>query len=99
LNEVLTALGMGIAFQPGQADLSGIGGGPGSLYISFVKQGTFVEVNEEGTEAAAATAVGVGIVCACGPREFRVDRPFVFAIRERFSGTILFAGRVMDPAS
>jgi serpin B len=98
LKEVLTALGMGIAFQPGQADLSGIGGDPGGLYIDFVKQGTFVEVNEEGTEAAAATAVGIGIVCDCGPREFLVDQPFVFAIRERFSGTILFAGRVMDPA-
>lgn len=97
LNDVLTTLGMGIAFKPLQADLSGIAGNPGDLYISFVKQGTFVDVNEEGTEAAAATVVGVGITCACGPTEFRVDRPFVFLIRERFSGTILFIGRITNP--
>lgn len=99
LNGVLTALGMGIAFKPFEADLSGIAGNPGDLYISYVKQKTFVEVNEEGTEAAAATVVGVGITCACGPLEFRVDRPFVFLIRERFSGTILFVGKIMNPVA
>lgn len=98
LNGVLKALGMGVAFQPYQADLSGIAGDPGDLYISFVKQNTFVDVNEEGTEAAAVTVVGVGLTCACGPVEFRVDRPFVFLIRERFSGTILFMGKIMNPA-
>lgn len=98
LNAVLKALGMEVAFT-GQADLSGIAGNPGDLFISFVKQGTFVDVNEEGTEAAAVTVVGIGIISAGGPPMFRVDRPFVFAIRERFSGTILFIGRIMNPTS
>jgi serpin B len=98
LNDVLRVLGMGVAFVPGQADLSGIAGNPGDLFISFVKQNTFVDVNEEGTEAAAVTTVGVGVVSAPVIREIRVDRPFVFLIRERFSGTILFVGKIMNPS-
>jgi serpin B len=98
LNDVLRELGMGVAFVPGQADLSGIAGNPGDLFISFVKQNTFVDVNEEGTEAAAVTTVGVGVVSAPVIREIRVDRPFVFLIRERFSGTILFVGKIMNPS-
>jgi serpin B len=97
LNDVLTALGMGIAFTGG-ADLSGIAGNPGDLYISFVKQNTFVDVNEEGTEAAAVTVVGVAVTAMPQVREIRVDRPFVFLIRERFSGTILFVGKIMNPS-
>lgn len=96
LNGVLHALGMGIAFGT-SADLSGIAGAPGDLYISYVKQGTFVDVNEEGTEAAAVTVVAIGITSVGGPQEFRVDRPFAFLIRERFSGTILFMGRIVNP--
>lgn len=99
MNDVLAALGMGIAFEPYRADLSGIGLDPGDLYIDRVKHKTFVEVDEEGTEAAAVTSVGVRLVCACGPPQFRVDRPFVFAIRERYSGTILFMGKIMDPSA
>jgi len=57
-----------------------------------------VDVNEEGTEAAAATSVGIGFT-SIGPTLVMVDRPFVFAIRERLSGTILFLGRVMNPAA
>jgi serpin B len=97
LNDVLTALGMGIAFTGG-ADLSGIAGNPGDLYISFVKQNTFVDVNEEGTEAAAVTNVGIGLTSVPMVHEIHVDRPFVFLIRERFSGTILFMGKIMNPA-
>lgn len=67
----------------------------GRACISEVKHKTFVLVDEAGTEAAAVTSVGVGVTSA--PVEFRVDRPFVFAIRERLSGTILFMGRVMNP--
>jgi serpin B len=98
LNDALTALGMGMAFIPGEADLSGIAGDPGSLYISFVQQNTFVDVNEEGTEAAAVTVVGVAVTAMPQVREIRVDRPFVFLIRERFSGTILFVGKIMNPS-
>ena len=68
----------------------------GQLCITDVRHKAFVDVNEEGTEAAAATAVGIGIVSL--PPSVVVDRPFVFAIRERLSGTILFLGRVMNPA-
>jgi serpin B len=57
-----------------------------------VDQKTFVEVNEEGTEAAAATAVGFGRTSVPEPIEMKVDRPFVFAIRERLSGAVVFLG-------
>jgi serpin B len=90
LGEDLTALGMGIAFDHARADFSRIANA--ALYLTRVEQKTFVEVNEEGTEAAAATAVGVGVVSAPAVVEMRVDRPFVFAIRERLSGTVLFLG-------
>jgi serpin B len=99
LNGVLTAMGMGVAFIPYRADLSGIAGNPGDLYIGYVKQATFVDVNEEGTEAAAATVVAVSYVVSAGRREFRVDRPFAFLIREHLSGTILFMGRIMSPVA
>ena len=94
LNGVLAALGMGVAFT-GSADFSAMTEG-GGLFINEVKHKTFVEVNEEGTEAAAVTSVGM---TDSMPETFemRVDRPFVFAIRERHSGTILFMGRITDP--
>ena len=93
LNEDLRALGMGIAFDGSQADLYRIADvRPERLYITRVDQKTFVEVNEEGTEAAAATSVGVGTTSAPQVFTMRVDRPFVFAIRERLSGTVLFLG-------
>jgi serpin B len=69
------------------------------LFISFVQQNTFVDVNEEGTEAAAVTVVGVGVTSApAEPPVVRVDRPFVFAIREKLSGTLLFVGKIADPS-
>jgi serine protease inhibitor len=92
LTDDLTALGMGIAFGRG-ADFYRIADvRPDRLYITRVDQKTFVEVNEEGTEAAAATAVGIGIISVPEPVEMRVDRPFVFAIRERLSGAVVFLG-------
>jgi serine protease inhibitor len=91
LNSNLEQLGMGIAFTD-RADFSGMGPPPGALAITDVLQKTFVDVNEEGTEAAAATSVGIGPTSA--PSPVRVDRPFIFAIRERFSGTILFLGKI-----
>ena len=99
LNDVLTALGMGIAFDPYNADFTGINKN-GDLYISFVKHITFVEVNETGTEAAAVTVVGVGTT-GIEPTGFvmRVDRPFIFVIRDHHSGTLLFMGRIVEPTS
>ena len=90
LNNTLEALGMGIAFGSG-ADFSGMGP---SLFISEVKHKTFVEVNEEGTEAAAVTAV-VGVKSV--PSVFRVDRPFFFAIYDTETETVLFMGVVTEP--
>jgi serpin B len=93
LNDDLTALGMGIAFDRARADFYRIADvRPDRLYITRVEQKTFVEVNEEGTEAAAATVVAIGPTSVPEVFEMRVDRPFVFAIRERLSGTVLFLG-------
>ena len=97
LKNDLTALGMGIAFIPEQADFTGINKA-GHLFISEVKHKTFVDVNEEGTEAAAVTSVEIGTT-SIGPEGFvlRVDRPFVFVIRDYHSGTLLFMGRIVEP--
>jgi serine protease inhibitor len=86
----LTAMGMGVAFDRA-ANFTRLSA-PGGLFIEYVKQKTFVDVNEVGTEAAAVTAVGIGLT-SVGP-SFTVDRPFIFAIRERLSGTILFMGKI-----
>lgn len=94
LNEELKALGMRLPFLERQADFTRMSPLIGrELYIDFVKQNTFVAVDEVGTEAAAVTTVGIGLVSM--PPTFRVDRPFVFLIRERFSGAILFMGKVV----
>ena len=93
LKDDLSALGMDIAFDPNRADFYGIADvRPDRLYLTRVLQKTFVEVNEEGTEAAAATAVGVGVTSM--PPTMEVNRPFLFAIRERLSGTVVFMGQV-----
>jgi serpin B len=90
----LTDMGMGIAFGS-SADFSGISR-DGGLFISLVDQKTFVNVDEEGTEAAAVTAVGMTTTSAPSAL-LRADRPFLFAIRERFSGTLLFIGKLAVP--
>lgn len=90
--DVLTTLGMGVAFTDA-ADFSRMVQG-GGVAIDFVKQNAFVDVNEEGTEAAAVTSVGVTVTSLPQTQEFRVDRPFVFAIREKFSGAVLFVGKI-----
>ena len=93
LNDVLKALGMEVAFDPDLADLTRINRN-GGLFISYVWHKAVVEVNEEGTEAAAVTVVGIGTTSAGGPPRMHVNRPFVFALRERHSGTVLFIGKV-----
>jgi serpin B len=94
LNSDLSSLGMRIAFDATRADFSRMAdlSNGGNLSISEVKQKTFVDVNEEGTEAAAATSVGIVVTSA--PATIEVNRPFLFAIRERLSGTIFFVGQV-----
>lgn len=96
LNDELEALGMGVAFRPRVANFTHMSAERGDeLYISFVKQKAFVDVHEEGTEAAAVTVVGIRVVSMPVIPTVRVDRPFIFAIRERFSGTILFIGKIV----
>ena len=95
LNDALTDMGMGIAFTK-QADFSDIS--PESLCMDFVRQKTFIEVDEAGTRAAAVTVVGIRAISS-SLFEFLVDRPFLFAIRERLSGTILFIGLIGDPTA
>ncbi len=91
----LTALGMGVAFTPGAADFTGMSSTRGTeLYIDFVKQDAMIEVTEAGTTAAAVTTIGIGVTSA-GPG-FRADRPFLFAIREKLSNTLLFLGAVQQ---
>ena len=92
-NDVLKALGMGIAFSD-FADFTGINR-QGNLLISEVKHKTYVKVNEEGTEAAAVTSVEIRPTSM--PSSFVVDRPFLFVIHENRSGTILFIGKIVDP--
>lgn len=92
----LRALGMTDAFDERLADFSRMTGGR-DLFITEAFQKTFLKVDEEGTEAAAATAVGMGPTSA--PPSLSFDRPFLFAIRERFSGAILFIGVIGDPTA
>jgi serpin B len=93
LNDQLAALGMTDAFNPVLADLSGIA--DAGLFVSFVKQNTFVDVNEEGTEAAAVTTIGVDLTSI--GEQFIINKPFLFAIREQTTNTILFIGQVFNP--
>ena len=99
LNEALAAMGMKKAFQQGVADFSGMDG-TRDLFVSAVIHEGFVEVTEEGTEAAAATGVVMTTRAAIQPEEtldVRADRPFAWAVVERRTSAILFAGVVTDP--
>jgi serpin B len=96
---VLRQFGMTDAFQEGKADFSGISKEV-RLFISGIFHKAFIEVNEEGTEAAAATAVVVQTESIIEPRkelDFIVNRPFLFILRDRITNTILFIGKVNDP--
>jgi serpin B len=98
IEPALMSLGMTDAFDPKAADFSGMVA-RGGIWIAAVLQKAFVDVNEVGTEAAAATAVGeVKSALGEGPSAvFRADHPFLFLIRDRKSRTILFMGRLMNP--
>jgi serpin B len=100
LGGILKSLGMKRAFAAGEADLSGIDG-THDLFVSDVVHEAFVDVSEEGTEAAAATGVVIGVRSMPpqpeDPFVVKADRPFAWAIVERDTGAILFAGTVTDP--
>jgi serine protease inhibitor len=91
LNDDLIALGMRDAFSDVLANFSRMTSQ--TVVLSEVKQKSYVEINEEGTTAAAVTSVGVSVTSA--PPQIRADRPFIFAIRERLTGTILFMGKIV----
>lgn len=97
LRDALSDMGMGIAFSTVNADFTRIA--DDDLFLTHVKQNVFIDVNEEGTEAAAVTQVGVGVVSAPQFTEMHLNRPFLFFIRERLSGTILFAGIIEQPGT
>jgi serpin B len=96
LGPTLASLGMPSAFAAGCADFSGMTGTK-ELFISAVIHKAFVEVNEEGSEAAAATGVVMGIESVQQTAAFRADNPFLFALRDGRSGSVLFLGRLVDP--
>jgi serpin B len=91
----LQALGMRAPFVPNGADFSAMSPAGKQLYISSVDQKTFVAIDEEGTEAAAVTSTGVSVTSMPVTIPVRVDRPFIFAIRERLTGTVLFMGKIV----
>ena len=97
----LKSMGVSAPFDPDIADFSGISANESvPLYISQAEHKALIEVNEAGTEAAAATAIEIAVGAIMGqaePREIRVDRPFLFAIADRSSGALLFVGRLSDP--
>jgi serpin B len=98
LAKTLQGLGMTDAFTPGVADFSKIDGGKGKLFIQDVVHKAFIAVDEQGTEAAAATGVVVGTsAMPVETAKVVIDHPFLFLIRDQQSGTILFVGRVVNP--
>jgi serpin B len=99
LNELLKTLGMLSAFIDGTADFSGMDGTQ-NLYIGDVVHKAFIDVAEKGTEAAAATAVGIETTSLPPPPDLvvRADRPFLYFLRDQPTGAILFMGRVLDPS-
>jgi serpin B len=100
LNDTLSAMGMGDAFSPDEADFSGMIGRR-ELFIKAVIHKAFVSVDEAGTEAAAATAVVMDncAIPSSQPVEVTIDRPFIFLIRDIDTGAILFVGRVLNPSA
>lgn len=97
LKTVLGGLGMPDAFEDGVADFSGIDGARDISLTAVIHQ-ALIAVDEKGTTAAAATAVIGGVVDGPGGEPLIVDRPFIYAIRDDATGTILFLGRVLDPS-
>ncbi len=99
MNDVLTAMGMGVAFDRYRADFSGMCL-EDMIWIDQVMHKSFIEVNEQGTEAAAATAVVmVDRAVMDGPPVIRIDHPFLLTIRESKTNTMLFIGAVEDPGA
>jgi len=99
LSDPLKAMGMSNMFDATVADFSGIDG-TRTLFVDFVKQEVAIEVNEEGSEAAAATGMGMMMrSMPLPPEQFTVDHPFLFYIRDKLTGMLLFKGRIANPTT
>jgi serpin B len=98
LDKELESMGMQDAFDMDKANFSGMDGNPNWLYIGAVLHKAFIDVNEEGTEAAAATGVIMRVKSAPEYVIFRADHPFLFLIQDNLTGSILFMGRVSNPS-
>lgn len=95
LKDTLSNMGMGIAFDAsGKANFDGIAK---NAYLQFVQHKTFLEVNEEGTQAGGATSIGIGVTSVPEPQEMKVNRPFFCVIQDSVSGAILFMGSIVNP--
>ncbi len=98
LNQALKSMGMGLAFDRNQANLSGLGNAPeGNLFVNRVNHKTFLKIDEKGAEGAAVTSVGIGVTSL--PPVLRFNRPFAYLLRHRSTGVIVFMGILDDPAS
>jgi len=100
LNNLLREMGMAPAFDPQRADFSGMRPIPPNLFISDVRHLAYVDVNEAGTEAAAATSVQMGLTSAMPVEDtftMQVDRPFFFVIEDSGTGSLIFAGSIVEP--
>ncbi|HRW63953.1 MAG TPA: serpin family protein, partial [Bacteroidales bacterium] len=97
LNDYLKAMGLSVAFDSENADFSNINDQM-DLFISFVKHKSFIDVNEKGTEAAAVTIIGYETTSVPSYPKFIANRPFLFAIREKYTNSILFVGQVVNPS-
>jgi serpin B len=98
LNQDLMSLGMVEPFDQNGADFTAMAPNPvgSQLYIDFVKQNSYLDINEEGTEAAAVTTVGIHDLSAPPSFVMRVDHPYIIVIREHLTGTVLFMGKVVN---
>ena len=97
MRDNLKAMGMSDAFDSRKANFSGIDGKDSDLYLNDVLQNAFIDVNEEGAEAAAATVPIVQTRLVSMPLSFSADHPFMFCVRDRNTGSICFLGRVVAP--
>ena len=99
LKDVLAAMGIKDAFEPDHADFSGMTTATNQLFLTAVVHQAVIDVNEKGTEAAAATGEAAAGGASAQPEPFVADHPFVFLVRETGTGTILFMGQLMEPGS
>lgn len=98
INDALKLLSMELAFDKNKANFQKMTSIPPNVYINEVKHKTFLEVNEEGTEAAAVTSIEMGVASApMFQFEMNVNWPFFFVIRDQQSGSILFMGSILEP--